>query len=387
MKRKDHFKCNTECNYNPLFNYRSSQNVPHLNTNVACRILEDLDSPDNFQDSSLPDVQFSSLHSSESFNADCNQSVYDYSNDDDDNGDFNSTEKYYMSNITSVVSTKFIRAVINFKENSSTMLGGSKSVSSISMDVTNIFKVLDSIGEVGFWAAKTLQDHLTKEFESGKSPTTVHARIRSILRFLEYLQLYDPNLIPKSCQVARLEKILKICEKSLLRSRNNRRKNIMAGNRRKYDHTIEVLKQWREKRSDAKALSLFDKFDKENFCLLTHDDYISMRNFLLCELIIPNGQRSGIIPGLIIEEIEQSQEKISPEGYHRIMISEHKTGTNQCATLFVYPNIFRALKILRIPYCPAYPFFYVILRILTINAMFSYLILAMRYLVPWCLQY
>ena len=62
-------------------------------------------------------------------------------------------------------------------------------------------------------------------------------------------------------------------------------------------------------------------------------------------MIIPNGQRAGIIPALIIEVIEQSHEQISPEGYHRIMVSDHKTGIKQCATLFVYPNIYHAFRI------------------------------------------
>ena len=284
---KDHFKIQEVCNYNPLFDYKSSANVPTLTAKFACRIQDYSNSSDVSQNlleyDTSPNVRTVSLDSFKSMDYTSNQRVFDFNSEDCDHDELNCTEKYYIRKVKTTVSKKFIRSVLRFKENSSTMLGGSKAKSSISMDVTNIFKILNCIGEDCFWNANSIYDHLTDEFKSCKSPTNVHSRIRSIPRFLDYMQLYDPFLLPNNFESKRLEKFLKRCDKSLLRSRNLRQKRIMAGDRRKYTHTIDVSEQWRQKRGNAKALSLFQKFDGTKDCSLTYCDYIAMRNLLLCK--------------------------------------------------------------------------------------------------------
>ena len=74
-------------------------------------------------------------------------------------------------------------------------------------------------------------------------------------------------------------------------------------------------------------------------------------------MLIPNGQRSGIISGIIVSEIEDARNQITVEVYHRIMISEHKTGYLQSATIFIYADVFLELyKFVRqiLPRIPAF---------------------------------
>ena len=59
--------------------------------------------------------------------------------------------------------------------------------------------------------------------------------------------------------------------------------------------------------------------------------------------MIPNGQRPGVIHGLTIEEVLRAK-ICSNQAYYRIMISDHKTGYIQCATIFVYHDTYDALS-------------------------------------------
>ena len=60
--------------------------------------------------------------------------------------------------------------------------------------------------------------------------------------------------------------------------------------------------------------------------------------------MIPNEPRSGVISGMIVQEIESARTLIMIQGQHRIMIVHHNTSSIQSATPFVYSNVFRALR-------------------------------------------
>lgn len=60
-------------------------------------------------------------------------------------------------------------------------------------------------------------------------------------------------------------------------------------------------------------------------------------------MIIPNGQRPGIIQGLTFEEVMSASSL--PNGYRRLMISDHKTGYIQPATIYLYEEAYTALTI------------------------------------------
>ena len=70
-----------------------------------------------------------------------------------------------------------------------------------------------------------------------------------------------------------------------------------------------------------------------------------MRDYLIVELLLANGQRPGVIHGVIIDEIEAAKHKVVSNGYHKLFVDHHKTGRLQNATLFIYPEIYSALDI------------------------------------------
>ena len=65
------------------------------------------------------------------------------------------------------------------------------------------------------------------------------------------------------------------------------------------------------------------------------------RDLFIPELLIPNAQRTGVIQGIMIEEVESAEIFVTPDGLHRLMVSNHKTGNLQ--TLFLYPEVFDGL--------------------------------------------
>ncbi|KAI6646943.1 hypothetical protein LOD99_9037 [Oopsacas minuta] len=69
-----------------------------------------------------------------------------------------------------------------------------------------------------------------------------------------------------------------------------------------------------------------------------------MRNYLICEIIIPNAQRAGIISGMLIQEVEEAR-SLDDSEHLQIHVANHKTGHIQCASIFLYSSTFRALKI------------------------------------------
>ena len=132
-------------------------------------------------------------------------------------------------------------------------------------------------------------------------------------------------------------------EISYVKKRTRHQKTIMAENRRNFDLTIQVLRSWRVKHLSGDILHLFDLYHHENEPL-TSDNYTSMRDFIICEIINPNAQRAGIIPGLILELIDMAKTQVY-NGYHRIMVSEHKTGYLQSAHSFLSSQIFQFIII------------------------------------------
>ena len=69
-----------------------------------------------------------------------------------------------------------------------------------------------------------------------------------------------------------------------------------------------------------------------------------MRDFLICEILIPNAQRTEIITGLEIREVNTEQNNVL-SGHNVIVVANHKTGCSQRATIFVPLKIFTCLTV------------------------------------------
>ena len=126
-------------------------------------------------------------------------------------------------------------------------------------------------------------------------------------------------------------------EKSFYRKKTLRQRIIIAENRKKYTCVTQALKQWRDKRKIDDVSDITYRYTKFPQLTITEKDYAKIRNYLIVELIIPNGQRPGTISGMTVDEVILALEDVTPEGYHRIIVSNHKIGHISNATLFVYP--------------------------------------------------
>ena len=72
--------------------------------------------------------------------------------------------------------------------------------------------------------------------KSGKTPITVHSRVRSLFRFTEYSKNHGNSVLP-SPDFEGLQSMLNGVEKSLVRERNKLMKSVMSVNRINFEHT------------------------------------------------------------------------------------------------------------------------------------------------------
>ena len=251
-----------------------------------------------------------------------------------------------ISSVPTSISTSFLQLIFSFRRYSATIAGGCRCISFLKMETTNLMILCNSLGEVNIFNATKVNSFLTQELSSGKSPSTIQSRLYSLSRFLSYLKCYKPAILPNDKQLNDLTCLIKGAGISLSKFKKKRHQVIISKTRKHLPETINTLNQWRKKRKYDNTLHLFSEYAKESTLMLVECDYTTMRNFLILELIIPNGQRPGVIHGVTIDEIQEAKTLITPEGYNKLIVAKHKTGLLQFATLFIYPEIFSCLTIL-----------------------------------------
>ena len=267
------------------------------------------------------------------------------SSSDDHSSDHSPVKSPNFPSIVRSISLKLDNAILSFKNFLPSQWGGSNSKSAAKVHITNIIFLLNGVGEGQLFDPDTLNSYLSKKRDFGVTPSTLISRLDSLERFYNYLLSHHPDVLPKSLNRPQVSSLIKGVKKSLFKAKNKRQRDIMAKNREYYPQTIAVLKQWRERRKFSGALSLFRDYALDGNMELTEENYTRMRDFLIVEIIVPNGQRPGIIEGMQIGEVERSKFSITADGYHRLIVADHKTGDNCSATLFLYPEIFRAIDI------------------------------------------
>ena len=264
------------------------------------------------------------------------------SQDDHSSGDENT---FIPNNISNTVSQKISESFFSFRDYSLTISGGSRSLPNAKMDFSNLLIIFNAVGENKFFDPRKLNHFITKELELGKSPSTLHSRLLSLTRYIHFLKIHSPILLPKTKNIDRFVSVINGVQISLCKQRKRRQQFIMAHSREKYPDTIKVLNNWRISRKTDNYLFLFEKHSSNPLLSLSQDEYFLMRDYLITELIIPNGQRPGIICGMLIKEVENATNDVTEEGFHKLIVVNHKTGHIQNATLFFYPEIFKAANI------------------------------------------
>ena len=324
-ERMSHFHNQTQANHNPLFTYNNLQS--------------------NLRPDLIPKILTQSCVTTMDTPRCSNSSIYDFPSEEEGYNDvlLDTSDVFNIKRLKEVISERFFLSIQDYRKFLSTSWGGSKSEKSVNMDISNICCIINRVGEEMFFDPNSINKYITKECKSGKTPITVHSRVRSLFRFTEYLKHHGDNILP-SPDFDRLQSMLKGVEKSLVRQRNKRMKYVMSVNRQNFEHTAQAMQKWRERRLKYEHMDLFEAYISSPNLLLTNDSYCRMRNYLICEIIIPNSQRSGIISGMLIQEVQKAR-SLDNSKHYQIHVANHKTGHIQCATIFIYPSTFRALKI------------------------------------------
>ena len=267
------------------------------------------------------------------------------STSDDDSNYLPPVKSSNFPSIVRPISVKFDNAILSFKHFLPSQWGGSNTKSAVKMHITNIIFLVNGVGEGHLFDPDVLNSYLSKKRDCGINPSTLISRLDSLERFYKYLVSHHPDVLPNRLNRAQVVSLISGVKKSLFKAKNKRQRDVMAKNRENYPQTTDVLKQWREKRKFCNELSLFEDYASDENMQLTEEDYTRMRDFLIVELIVPNGQRSGIIQGMQIGEVERAKFDVTTDGYHRLIVADHKTGDSLSATLFLYPEISRAMNI------------------------------------------
>ena len=155
-----------------------------------------------------------------------------------------------------------INMLSSFKRHLSSVSGGSRSPAFIQKDNFNMHSLLSSLGDEKLFCPLSLNTYITREKQLGKSPSTMLSRILTLRRFIDYLKIYKHSLLPTTENLESLVSMMKGLETSIINQKSKRQQSIMTSNRKRFPHTVEVLREWREKRTTDNCLDVFQSHKK-----------------------------------------------------------------------------------------------------------------------------
>lgn len=103
--------------------------------------------------------------------------------------------------------------------------------------------------------------------------------------------------------------------------------------------SFDVLRSWRSARCKVEVKTYFPHFDKGTKDI-PESLYRQLRNYLIVEILLANAQRSGIIEGILIEEVLLAKTRINCDNLHYIYVKNHKTGYIQAAIIYLEAEIY-----------------------------------------------
>ena len=218
--------------------------------------------------------------------------------------------------------------------------GGGRRFTPTKGDISNFRSLIKGIGLENFWNPNSLN-----EFVSTASCTasTTYTRLRVYERFIHFLRVQFPFMLPCSETIKAIESMLVHLKEALGKDRHLRSKTTMAASRERIPISFDVLRQWRVKRHTIDVKTYFNKVVCEPACL-TESLFLQIRNYLIVEIILANAQRSGIIEGMLISEVLEAKNNRNSDNLHYIYITNHKTGHIQPAIIYLEAEIYTHLS-------------------------------------------
>ena len=174
--------------------------------------------------------------------------------------------------------------------------------------------MVNAIGWDHFWDPNSINTYIT---QATSSPSTLYGRLRVYERFVQFLKIQIPTLVPSIDILGAIHAMLSNLKESLIKDRHISNKKYMANNRECMPRTFGVLKEWRSKRKIAFVKDLFSDVCN-NLILLNENTFLQLRNFLIVEIILANAQRSGNITGMLIREVLKAESDKNSDKNHFI---------------------------------------------------------------------
>ena len=219
--------------------------------------------------------------------------------------------------------------------------GGGRRNTPTKGDISNFRSLLKGIGWENFGDPNILNQYVSS---ATCSASTIYCRLRVYERFVHFLRVQLPSLLPSSERLRTVESMLSNLKEALGKDRHLRTKDTMAASRERMPLSFDVLREWRLKRHYVKVKDSFKVVTANPSCI-NEALFLKLRNFLIVEIILANAQRSGIIEGMLIREVLKANESSNHDNLHHIYITNHKTGYIQPAIIYLEPEIFNGITV------------------------------------------
>ena len=100
---------------------------------------------------------------------------------------------------------------------------------------------------------------------------------------------------------------------------------------------------WGLKREEHTYWKILHVFDMEDG-VVDQNDYEVMRDVLITDILLCNGQRPGIVSALVVSDFGDAEQEITKKGYNRLMVPRHRTGYLQAAMILTQSDTFVLLR-------------------------------------------
>ena len=217
--------------------------------------------------------------------------------------------------------------------------GGGRRNTPIKGDLSSFRTMVKELGWDNIWDPNRLNYYVSS---ATCSPSTLYCRLRVYERFIHFLRMRIPSLLPSLEQLNGINSMLSNLKEAIGKDSHLRNKHTMAVSRERMPVSFNVLRSWRFIRASVEIKKYFALFEKRTE-FLTELLFRELRNYLIVEILLANAQRSGIIEGMLIKEVVQAKSNVNSDNLHYIYVENHKTGYIQAAIIYLEAEIYHYL--------------------------------------------
>ena len=190
-----------------------------------------------------------------------------------------------------------------------------------------------------------LRDDWLTNFEKLKKPGTLKSYLGTLNQFYIYVQSECSDILPTldvtQAELVSLSNQVKLWARSYRKSIQDRfwEKRVEDLSNRK---TPEQIRKFETSETTRNAVKLLGEFSEKEQ-VLTQAEYTNVRDYLLTELCINNGSRSGALANMTLQEFNQASQE---EGCYVVRVKNHKTYTTHGpVNLVLNPTLYKYVEI------------------------------------------